>query len=441
MEFALAAAVLAGYGLAGLQALDPRTRQRCALQGLLVLASTMAIALLFLTAASATAHYRSTLYPDLPVNRSTLPWRNAAIALPLAALCLGGASLYLWCRRSHGWGQAVLLAGFLFDVGSGGWWRDWRVDTARPADLALPAGLAPLRSELVRTGQRVAPLHPYGEPCFAMLNRARLWGLPCALGYAPLTLRRHSDVTGAGYHGFTSFHAFAANDRTFDFLGLRYVLAPAHRFSGTSDPLLRGAMADLNNTERWREVGSVGEAILFENRRALPRAWLVGEVVVLEREQQVQAIRSGYLPDGRPFDPARTALLETPIAAIEPDPRASVQVVGQEDCQLDLIVHSEKPTLLVLADSDYPGWRATVNGRATPILRTNSLLRGVALPGGKNEVRFEYRPATRAWGGALSGISLLGTAALLVLSLRSASRRPSVLIKPVPRRSDVDLAA
>ena len=36
-----------------------------------------------------------------------------------------------------------------------------------------------------------------------------------------------------------------------------------------------------------------------------------------------------------------------------------------------------RPMLLVLADNHAPGWSATVDGRAAPLLRANHTLRGV----------------------------------------------------------------
>ena len=76
------------------------------------------------------------------------------------------------------------------------------------------------------------------------------------------------------------------------------------------------------------------------------------------------------------------------------------------------------PGLLVLADTFAPGWEASVDGAHAPILATNHMFRGVALPAGEHRVVFRYRaPGFRA-GLAASG---LGLAVLAGVALYSRS--------------------
>ena len=77
------------------------------------------------------------------------------------------------------------------------------------------------------------------------------------------------------------------------------------------------------------------------------------------------------------------------------------------------------PGLLVLRDTWYPGWRATVDGAETPIYRVNGCFRGVSVPNGRHTVSFTYRPRLVYWTGALS---LAVTALLLMAAIRFRTR-------------------
>ena len=65
--------------------------------------------------------------------------------------------------------------------------------------------------------------------------------------------------------------------------------------------------------------------------------------------------------------------------------------------------------LVVLADLDYPGWQATIDGRPVPILTTDGLLRGVLVPPGPHCLEYRYQP--RSW---LVGLVVTVLAALLL---------------------------
>jgi hypothetical protein len=99
-----------------------------------------------------------------------------------------------------------------------------------------------------------------------------------------------------------------------------------------------------------------------------------------------------------------------PVPAVIPEiPFAKGKAVFERDDIEDILVHLECPSegLLVLRDSWYPGWMASIDGKKAPILRINGCFRGVIVPGGAHTLRFVYRPILVYAAGAVSLLSLL----------------------------------
>jgi hypothetical protein len=106
----------------------------------------------------------------------------------------------------------------------------------------------------------------------------------------------------------------------------------------------------------------------------------------------------------------------------EPDPRppanakrsfvvARIAVDLAERVAAD--VNSDAAGILVLADLQYPGWTASVDGRPAGILAADGYLRAVALSAGAHRVEFRYRPLSFYAGAALSLFALGALAVLL----------------------------
>jgi hypothetical protein len=175
----------------------------------------------------------------------------------------------------------------------------------------------------------------------------------------------------------------------------------------------------LGDTMHWREIDRFGDVIVYENLRAMPRAWLVPEVVSLSQEDTFHAVKSSQLPDGRVFDPAEMALVEEPVTLTAPhDEQASATILERSPHGMALKTSSKTPALLVLSDIYYPGWEAAIDGKAAQILRTNYLLRGVMLPAGEHRVTFAFRPKSVYLGAGISGLAFGG----LLIALAASGR-------------------
>jgi len=183
--------------------------------------------------------------------------------------------------------------------------------------------------------------------------------------------------------------------------GTAFVIQPFHEWVGGE----------------WRYVETVGTGEVYENLRARPRAWLTHQIAQLPPAGVLWAVRQRTLPDGRPFDPAATALVSENNAEFEAvhggDAGDEVRLTKAVGGSMAVRVKTGSAGLLVLSDVDYPGWTATVNGRPAVVHRTDYVLRGVVVPAGESVVKLKYRPMRLYAGGVVSVVAALVLAGVL----------------------------
>jgi hypothetical protein len=172
-------------------------------------------------------------------------------------------------------------------------------------------------------------------------------------------------------------------------------------------------------------IATTAGGALYRNPHALPRARLVNDVtVVSDQAQALSWLREVGKAGAHASD---TILLGRAVVEAAPGEMASlggrpasglstreasplVAFTSDDPDQVLLSVETPSPALLILSDTYYPGWQATIDGVHTKIHPTNLLFRGVIVPAGRHAVGFEYRPAS-LWVGLL--LSVLGLACVL----------------------------
>lgn len=106
------------------------------------------------------------------------------------------------------------------------------------------------------------------------------------------------------------------------------------------------------------------------------------------------------------------------------DDAASVELKEFRENALTLTVDSPGPALVYCAESHWPGWEATVDGRPARILAANYAFRAVEVPAGHSTVTLRYVPPGFRSGAALSALSLAVCAALLWIGRTRRVSRP-----------------
>ncbi|WP_163861928.1 YfhO family protein [Myxococcus eversor] len=153
---------------------------------------------------------------------------------------------------------------------------------------------------------------------------------------------------------------------------------------------------------------------LSRSRTALPRAFLVQRARVVTDDEALEAV----LDADQPF--REIAFLASGEPLERPECEGSVRPSSSGAQHLALDVRACDDSYLIVSDSYYPGWRATVDSQDTPIHRADHSLRAVRLSPGEHHVRFDYTPLSFRAGLLLS---LLGWAGLGFVWLK-ARRRP-----------------
>jgi Bacterial membrane protein YfhO len=153
------------------------------------------------------------------------------------------------------------------------------------------------------------------------------------------------------------------------------------------------------------------------NEHALPRAYAVRHYIRTENEEQsLSAIKAnmGALRASVVIENASTTYSPDAHDIAQEGNEDTVHIMRHAPNEVELAVAVTKPSIVVLTDAYYPGWKATVDGRNVDIFRANSLFRAVEVPAGTHSVLFRYQPTSFYLG---IGISLLTLCFAFLLSV------------------------
>lgn len=159
-------------------------------------------------------------------------------------------------------------------------------------------------------------------------------------------------------------------------------------------------------------------SFVYENKIPLPRAFVVHQAIQVDGPEAAMT----YFESVN-IDPGQTVVLETERSAPQPaQPTAPsrAEIVTETPQVIEVEVEAAANGYLVLLDTYYPGWQATVEGQPTAIYRANYLSRAVFVPEGRHIVRFSYRPLSFRAG---IWLSILALSAIVVLGLHEGSLR------------------
>jgi hypothetical protein len=165
----------------------------------------------------------------------------------------------------------------------------------------------------------------------------------------------------------------------------------------------------------------------YDYRPRLPDMFVVGAV---ERRPR-QSIIAGI--DGTstlPWDPGATALVDAgaPCDACPTGPPGRAGEVRDEvwaTSSVSADVVAARPGLLVVSQGTFPGWQASVDGRATKVVRANATFLAVAVGAGTHHVVFSYRAPGLVAGAIGSALTLVVLIGWVLIDRRRAAAPPA----------------
>lgn len=151
---------------------------------------------------------------------------------------------------------------------------------------------------------------------------------------------------------------------------------------------------------------------LYINQKSLPRVFTVSNYQSAKTIDQIVGILNS-----EQFDPSKEVVLEEPLQ-IKLSNNANLESKLEIEKNLrNLVVISastNEDSILVLSDSYYPGWKATLDGKITKVFPANINSRAILLPKGQHTIEYTYKPERLNLSIFLTIISLLGTIYLMI---------------------------
>lgn len=246
-------------------------------------------------------------------------------------------------------------------------------------------------------------------------------------GYDPLPLDRtirfasvmlNPDYPLSNLEGFYKLELKRAPASLLNLWGIRYIIAMSNDelpAEATDWKPVEDYQLSWSTTPRGR-ASNTFICRLWENPGAIPRGFVVG------RARTISGNDDDLL---RGLDPRKEVLLERDILPAGPRQEFTpARRIEDTPNRVALEVEIEKPGYLVLADSWYPGWTATVDDQPATILHADLAFRAIALPKpGRHLVVFRYFPPGLIAGLAISTATVAG---LVFYAIWLARRRLSV---------------
>ncbi len=221
-----------------------------------------------------------------------------------------------------------------------------------------------------------------------------------------LTRNPYNDAMGAYHHKLVGGYHPAKMEAYQDLIDNQ--LSPGKN--------LNAEVLNMLNTKYFIFDAGGGKPVVQQNPNACGNAWFVNKVKVVENaDQEMLSLNAENLGDSaeiaNPFRPKEEAVVQqkywkSTTANFDKDSSSHISLTQYGLNDLSFESNNAHDGFAVFSDIYYPyGWKAYIDGKETPIVKTDYVLRGLNIPAGKHKINFEFRPQTYLKWGKVSLVS------------------------------------
>jgi hypothetical protein len=355
---------------------------------------------------------------------ANLSWQNSTILLPTLFFAVTGA-LLLW--MSQGGKNVIPLIAIPVVLLADTFVASYRMydnpstdsiylRTARPELDFLDSQnfdkvhyrIFPVDFDIGSTARLTSTYHLLKTYPYPLLNTFN--GLPVINDYGPFWLKRYQAITGFGAGG-TMPAVNLQNQKMLSILGTRYLMT----LSPESKRSIEGSETSGAGNRFYSVATMQNGIVIFANPQALPRFRFAKRIIPARDPGD-----ASRLMNDSGFDPSKDAIVE---GATNEESLANAKILSEQvaNTWLNFDVEAEGRSFFIVADSFFPGWIASIDGKPTSIFPVYGCVRGIWIEtAGKHRVEFRFVPKTLFCGVLCTslGILLLGLLWLADITVR-----------------------
>ncbi len=187
---------------------------------------------------------------------------------------------------------------------------------------------------------------------------------------------------------------------------------------------------DMLNAKYVIAYDQSGKSVAMRNPNALGNCWFVDDYKIVDNaDQEIAALDN--------FEPSKTAIVDKrfesvvskipPKIAIDTLDASFIRLTEYKPDYLSYESNANRERLAVFSEIYYEkGWNAYVDGKLTPHIRADYVLRAMPVPAGNHKIEFKFEPRTYYLGQKISLMSSVIVVILVIGVIVWEVKRPKV---------------